>query len=459
MSISADNKDYKILIIDDDREITFMFKDYLSEVGFITFMANSAAEGEEIFNRENIDVILLDINMPKVSGFMLLEQFKQHQPEIIIIMISAIQDIDMVVKCMHLGAYDYLVKPIIELNHIKIRIDRALEDRKNRLENITLKQKLDDSTRKQQIIGQSSSMRKVFDLVKTVAPYDSTVLVSGASGTGKELIARRIHDLSKRKDESFIAVNCGSVPATLLESTLFGHEKGSFTGASKKRIGLFEESNHGTIFLDEITETSLDFQIQLLRVLENNTIRRVGGDKEIALDLRIIAATNQDIEKLIKKGKFREDLFYRLNVFMIRLPSLSERRGDIPLIVDHFLPVLAIKMDKYPLQIENSVMEIFKEYPWQGNVRELINTLENTIIRCNSNKIKTEHLPENFSRYKKASTTSEEPPLYQKSFQDFEYDYFKQLLDFTGGNITRAASIAGFARQHLHLKLKKLNLK
>ncbi|NQT97417.1 MAG: sigma-54-dependent Fis family transcriptional regulator [Candidatus Marinimicrobia bacterium] len=451
--------DYCILIIDDEPEITYMFSEYLSEVGYKIFIANTASASQDIFKQETIDIVLLDINMPKTSGSKLLGDFKKQKPEVIIIMVSAIQEVDMVVKCMHMGAYDYLVKPIIELNQIKIRIERALSERATLLENKSLKKKLSQSVMMSNIIAQSPVMDSVMKSVQTVAQYDSTVLITGVSGTGKELIAQTIHDLSKRSKNSFIAVNCGSIPQTLLESTLFGHEKGAFTGAINKRIGLFEESSHGTILLDEITETSPDFQVQLLRVLENNTIRLVGSPREIELDLRIIAATNQNIETLVEKGKFREDLYYRLNVFRIALPPLKERKEDIPLLTEYYLHKLSKKMKKAPLRISSEVLDIFQKYPWQGNIRELINCLENAIIHCNEGIIKPHHLPDNFESYRIEGTEHNKPDSYQTSIRKFDLDYFADLLRFTNGNITKAASIAGYSRPHLHIKIKSLGLK
>ena len=459
MSKPQNPSDYCILIVDDEPEITYMFGEYLSEVGYKILTANTASASQDIFKQETIDVVLLDINMPKTSGSKLLEDFKKQKPEVIIIMISAIQEVNMVVKCMQMGAYDYLVKPIIELNQVKIRIERALAEHETKLENQSLKQKLFQSKKSNNIIAKSPIMHSILTSVQTVAQYDSTVLVTGPSGTGKELIAHTIHDLSKRSKNSFIAINCGSIPKTLLESTLFGHEKGAFTGATSKRIGLFEESNQGTILLDEITETSPDFQIQLLRVLENNSIRPVGGTKEIELDLRIIAATNQNIEALVEKGEFREDLYYRLNVFQIVLPPLKERKEDIPLLTEYYLHQLSKKMKKASLRISSEVQDIFQKYPWQGNIRELINSLENAIIRCNEETIQPHHLPDNFESYRIEGTEHSIPATYQTSIRQFDRDYFVDLLRFTNGNITRAATIAGYSRPHLHIKLKSLGLK
>ncbi len=459
METAESSHKYSILIVDDDTEITFLFADYFSELGYRTYMANTAVKGKDIFAQEVIDIVLLDINMPQISGYKLLKIFKNNRPDAIIIMVSAIQDVDMVVKCIQLGAYDYLVKPIIDLNQVKIRIDRALSERTTLLENESLKQKLSQSVTMSNIIAQSPAMDTVMKSVQTVAQYDSTVLITGVSGTGKELIAHTIHDLSQRAKNPYIAVNCGSIPQSLLDSTLFGHEKGAFTGATSKRIGLFEESNHGTVFLDEITETSPDFQVHLLRVLENNTIRRVGSTKEIELDLRIIAATNQNIEALVENGEFREDLYYRLNIFQIQLPPLKERNEDIPLIVDYQLQKLAQRMNKQPLRISADVLNIFQKYHWPGNVRELINTLENAMIRCNNSTILPQHLPDNFDSYNLSVAENQEPDTYQNSIRNFEKEYFSNLLAHTKGNITKAAAIAGYSRPHLHTKLKSLGLK
>jgi DNA-binding NtrC family response regulator len=306
-------------------------------------------------------------------------------------------------------------------------------------------------------------MKKVADMIRAVAQYDTTVLLSGESGTGKEVAARTIHNYSHRSSKPFVAVNCGSIAASLLESTLFGYEKGAFTGATSRKIGLFEESNHGTIFLDEITETSLEFQVQLLRVLENNRIRRVGGTQEIELDLRVIAATNQDIEQLIEKGKFREDLYYRLKVFHIVLPPLRERKEDIPAIADYHLKRLSKKMGKENVLLSPAVLELFKKYYWKGNIRELANTIENSLIICRGNEIMPEDLPPEIQEIQIDNKSQPSPVEYSTDYHrakmDFDRQYFSNLLQQTKGNVSKAARIAGLSRQHFHLKIKKLGIK
>ncbi len=453
------NKDIRIFVVDDDEYITSCLKDYLTDLDYIVTAESNSQKVEDIFKKEDFDIVLLDINMPKISGLKLLEKMKQQNPDVIIIMISAIHDVDMVVKCIQLGAYDYIAKPLVDLNQIKVRMDRAISERDIRRENVQLKTKLTMQSEVPDFQFRSASMRKVLDMIKMVAQYDSTVLISGDSGTGKEVATRTLHNFSKRSEKPFVAVNCGSIPETLLESTLFGYEKGAFTGASTRQAGLFEESNHGTIFLDEITETTPEFQIKLLRILEDKSVRRVGGNKEMKLDLRIVTATNLDLQEQVDKGKFREDLYYRLNVFHIILPPLRERKEDIPIISNYHLARLAKKMKKPQMQISQEVFDAFSNYNWKGNIRELINILETSLIMCKKTVITLDDLPLQFH-----SVNSDKPDgtynigAYDSEKIKFEYDYFKKLLDLTGGNISKAAKMAGYSRQHLHLKLKNLNI-
>ncbi|NOZ09012.1 MAG: sigma-54-dependent Fis family transcriptional regulator [FCB group bacterium] len=453
------NRDIRIFVVDDDQYITNCLKDYLTDLDYSVTAESNPEKVEAIFRKEDFDIILLDINMPKISGLKLLEKMKQQDPDVIVIMISAIHDVDMVVKCIQLGAYDYIAKPLVDLNQIKVRMDRALSERDIRRENVQLKTKLTMQSEVPDFQFRSASMRKVLDMIKMVAQYDSTVLISGESGTGKEVATRTLHKFSKRSDKPFVAVNCGSIPESLLESTLFGYEKGAFTGATNRQAGLFEESNHGTIFLDEITETTPEFQIKLLRILEDKSVRRVGGNKEMKLDLRIVTATNLDMQEQVDKGKFREDLYYRLNVFHIILPPLRDRIEDIPVIANYHLARLAKKMKKPEMQISQEVLDAFAGYHWKGNIRELINVLETSLIMCKDTVITVNDLPPQFQNVKMAKpTTDYSIGAYDSEKLKFEYDYFKRLLDISGGNISKAAKMAGYSRQHLHLKLKNLNI-
>ncbi|MFQ6675703.1 MAG: sigma-54-dependent transcriptional regulator [Fidelibacterota bacterium] len=459
LSDPVDPGKYRVLVVDDEPDITRLFERYLSELGYTVLTATTSEKAGEIFSAHEIDVVLLDINMPRISGLKLLESFKELRPHTIVIMVSAIHDIDMVVKSIQMGAYDYLAKPIVDLNQIRIRINRAFAEYRVRQENEALRKELALQGGIPEIRSSSVAMKKVVDMIHTVAEYDTTVLLSGESGTGKEVAARTIHKYSRRSSGPFIAVNCGAIPETLLESTLFGHEKGAFTGATKRKAGLFEESNHGSIFLDEITETHPDFQVQLLRVMENNRIRRVGGTGEIELDLRIIAATNRDIEEMVEAGKFREDLYYRLNVFHIVMPPLRERQEDIPAIAEYELNRLAKKMDKKKPRLSPDVLHLFARYPWKGNIRELANVLENAIVMCRGDEITPAHLPEQFrSRGGLQEPSPGQGDGYRKAKENFERAYFADLLHRADGNISEAARLAGLSRQHLHLKIRELGI-
>ena len=459
MSKEHNPADFRILVVDDEPDITELFENYLNDLGYTISSATTSEAAEKIFSAEAIDIVLLDINMPKISGLKLLESFKEQNPNVVVIMISAIQDIDMVVKCIQMGAYDYLAKPIFDLNQIKIRIDRALSEQQVIRENLSLRKELALQEGIPEIRSNSVAMKKVLDMIHTVAQYDTTVLLTGESGTGKEVAARTIHNSSNRSSFPFIAVNCGSIPSTLLESTLFGHEKGAFTGATTRKIGLFEESNHGTILLDEITETPPEFQIQLLRVLENSQIRRVGSDHEISLDLRIIAATNQNIKTEVDEGKFREDLYYRLNVFHIDLPPLHERLEDLPVIADYELKRLAKKMGKKEVRFSPEILELFTQYEWKGNIRELSNVIENAFIMCQGDEIKVENLPPHFFQGKEQKIPlTVEKQDYQSAKHNFEHQYFNSLLQHVNGNISEAARLSGLSRQHFHLKMKQLGI-
>lgn len=450
----------RILIVDDEPDITHLFENFLTGLGYDISAAITPEIAIELFEKENFDVAVLDINMPRISGLKLLEQFKQTSPELIVIMVSAIQDTDIVVKCIQHGAYDYLAKPIIDLNQLQIRISRGLAEKQIRSENIALRKELKRHTDYLDIEAHSAVMQRILERISTVADYNTTVLLTGESGTGKEVAARLVHNQSRNSEGSFIPINCGSIPGTLLESTLFGHEKGSFTGANERKIGVFEESNNGTIFLDEVTETTPEFQIQLLRVLETNAIRRVGNPTEIKLNLRVVAATNQNIEELVKQGRFREDLYFRLNVFNIEIPPLRERKEDLPVIIEYHLKRLSIAMGKDVPRIAPKALQIFNAYSWPGNIRELVNVLENAMIMCRDDTIAVSDLPTHLVHGDSTLAMQSDHVVgnYNEAKEDFEKVYFQALLKQTDLNISKAANEAGLSRQHLHLKLKKLGI-
>ncbi len=459
MSIKS-NSNSRILIVDDEPDITHLFENFLTDLGYQIYTAITPEDAIEIFDTESIDVAVLDINMPRISGLKLLEQFKQTSPELIVIMVSAIQDTDIVVKCIQHGAYDYLAKPIIDLNQLQIRISRGLSEKRIRTENIALRKELKRHTDFLDIEAHSVAMQKILERITTVADYNTTVLLSGESGTGKEVAARLIHSQSRNARGPFIPINCGSIPATLLESTLFGHEKGSFTGANEQKKGVFEESHNGTIFLDEITETTPEFQIQMLRVLETSTVRRVGGNTEIPLNLRVVAASNQNISELVKQGRFREDLYFRLNVFQIGIPPLRDRKEDIPPIVEYHLSRLSGVMGKTVSRIAPKAFQILNAYDWPGNIRELVNVLENAMIMCKDDTIEITDLPAHILHSGANMTFDADQDIekYADAKEEFEKVYFQVLLQQSELNISKAAQVAGLSRQHLHLKLKQLGI-
>jgi DNA-binding NtrC family response regulator len=457
---SKQKNNARVLIVDDEPDITHLFENFLSDLGYDISTATEPEEAIELFEKEDFDVAVLDINMPRISGLKLLEQFKQTNPQLIVIMVSAIQDTDIVVKCIQHGAYDYLAKPIIDLNQLQIRISRGLSEKRIRSENIALKKELKRHTDFLEIEAHSAVMQKILEKISTVADYNTTVLLTGESGTGKEVAARLVHQQSRNNRGSFIPINCGSIPGTLLESTLFGHEKGSFTGANERKKGVFEESHNGTIFLDEITETTPEFQIQLLRVLETSTIRRVGGTTEIPLHLRVVAATNQNIADLVKAGRFREDLYFRLNVFHIEIPPLRERREDLPVIIEYHLKRLSSAMGKNVTRIAPKAFQIFNTHDWPGNIRELVNVLENAMIMCKGDSISVSDLPTHLLSGGNTMVLNQNNMVdnYADAKEEFERIYFQALLQQAELNISKAAQTAGLSRQHLHLKLKKLGI-
>jgi len=450
----------RVLIVDDEPDITHLFENFLTDLGYDISTATEPEEAIELFEKEDFDVAVLDINMPRISGLKLLEQFKQTNPQLIVIMVSAIQDTDIVVKCIQHGAYDYLAKPIIDLNQLQIRISRGLSEKRIRSENIALKKELKRHTDYLDIEAQSAVMQRILEKISTVADYNTTVLLTGESGTGKEVAARLVHQQSRNNKGQFIPINCGSIPGTLLESTLFGHEKGSFTGANERKKGVFEESHNGTIFLDEITETTPEFQIQLLRVLETSTVRRVGGNTEIPLNLRVVAATNQNIEDLVKQGRFREDLYFRLNVFHIEIPPLRDRKEDLPVIIEYHLKRLSSAMGKDVTRIAPKALQIFNTHDWPGNIRELVNVLENAMIMCKGDAISVSDLPTHLLSGGGTMVLNQNNQVdnYAEAKEEFERIYFQALLQQAELNISKAAQIAGLSRQHLHLKLKKLEI-
>jgi len=366
----------KILIIDDERSIRNTLKDILEFEKHHVSLAENGLKGLEAAQNEMFDLIFSDIKMPEMDGIELLTQLKEKDIEAPIVMISGHGNIETAVECIKKGAFDFIEKPI-DLNRLLITVRNALEKKDLVVETKNLKKK---TAKKYEMIGQSAALENVRQMIERVAPTDARVLITGENGTGKELVARLIHDKSNRANAPFVEVNCAAIPSELIESELFGHEKGAFTSAIRQRIGKFEQADNGTIFLDEIGDMSLSAQTKVLRVLQENELSRVGSDKSIKVNVRVIAATNKDLKKEIEKGNFREDLFHRLNVIPIHVPTLDERKEDIPLLVEHFTELICSEEGIHPKKFEPDAIKALQQRSWTGNIRELRNVVERLII-------------------------------------------------------------------------------
>jgi DNA-binding NtrC family response regulator len=390
-----------------------------------------------------------------MDGIQFLEELKNRKREIPTIMITAYASIETAVLAIKKGAYDYLAKPF-NLEELSLIVKKIVERQNLIAENILLKEKLKDKYSYKNIIGRSMRMKQVFELIENVADIDSTVLIQGESGTGKEVIAQAIHEKGSRRDGPFISVNCAAIPENLLESELFGHEKGSFTGAVSSKKGRFELADHGTLFLDEIAEMNLNIQVDLLRVLQSREFRRVGGSKLIRIDVRVIASTNRDLEKEVEKGNFRQDLYYRLNVIPIELPSLRERKEDIPLLIEYFINKYKKKTKRNIEGITEKAQSLLVEYDWPGNVRELENTIERAIVLGKADSIEPANLPEKIRKFAQKKIQVCYP--LNRPLGDIEKEYIVQVLSSTNWNITKTANLLKINRMTLYNKLKKYKI-
>lgn len=460
----------KILILEDELNMRKTLSSILEEEGFLPVQAAQAKEGLKILSKENISLVISDIKMPQMDGIEFLRQMRTKGYDIPVIFITAYGSFDSAVEALRLGAYDYITKPF-EPETVIHTIQRALEHKKLVEENIYLKEELQRKSGFEELIGDAECMQKVYALIEKVAQSKVPVLLRGESGTGKELVARAIHKRSGRKDKNFVVINCGALPETLLESEIFGHEKGAFTGADKKKLGIFEVGNEGTIFLDEIGDLSLSVQMKLLRFLQSGEFIRVGGIATIKVDVRIISATNKNLEKLIEEKKFRDDLYYRINTVSINIPLLRDRKDDVPLLIDHFLKKYS-KEDNVPLKkISDETVRILCEYPWRGNVRELENLIRAVLVLSQGNTINTQDLPTVIRRTDKYDSVTQESNSVSPSFSEQEGSFsFKQIrekaekeylidtLKKTEGNISKASKLAGLSRRHLYDKIKQYGI-
>ncbi|MDY6971678.1 MAG: sigma-54 dependent transcriptional regulator [Thermodesulfobacteriota bacterium] len=441
----------RILVVDDEPAMRESLKDWLLEEGYEVGLAENGEDAIAMSLQKTWEVILLDLKMPGIDGLETLKRLKKEEinVEAEIIMMTAYATIDTAVEAMKEGAFDYLVKPF-DPDEIDMQIKKILAHRELVLENILLRQKLDEKSDYDEIIGQTDAMQEIFELISRVAPTDSTVLITGDSGTGKELVAQAIHGNSRRCYMPIIAVSCGALPDSLLESELFGYEKGAFTGAEHTKKGRFEMADKGTLFLDEIGDISLKTQVDLLRVLQEKKIRRLGGHEEIEVDVRVLAATNRDLKKAIEENRFREDLYYRLNVISIHLPPLRERKDDIPLLADRFVQRFSAKMNKEGIKIAPSALTLLTNYNWPGNVRELENVIERALVIGHGKRIEPADLP--FAR--------KELPYesFPRSLKMMEKVHIERVLSENNWNISKSAHELDIDRQTLYNKIQKYNI-
>ena len=444
------DKKTNIMIVDDEEIIRESFLHWFEKLGHRVEAAASGAEALEKLERSPFEVLFVDIKMPGMDGIELLGKVKEEYPETIVVIITAYGSIETAVKAMKMGATDYLLKPF-KPEQLSLVLEKIAHQRKLISEYEYVKGRLDQITRFDNIIGQSPPMQKVFDLIPEVAQSESSVLLIGETGTGKELVAKAIHAKSNRSHLPFIAINCGAIPDTLLESELFGHQKGAFTGATHPRKGFIEVVSGGTLFLDEIGEISPKMQIDLLRVLEEKKITRIGDRQPVDVDFRLISATRRDLEKEVTEGVFREDFFYRINVITIHIPPLKKRKGDIPLLVQHFLQKYSHETVKRVDHVSRDTMELLKSYDWPGNVRELENAVERAVVLSKSRTLGKEDFA--FLRTAPSSIPK------SQSLREMEKVYVQQILEHCDWNITRASKILDINRVTLHKMIKRLNLK
>ncbi len=440
----------RILVVDDEAAMRQSLRDWLMEDDYEVDLAASGEDAISMARDRSWDIILLDLKMPGMDGLETMIRLKKMIPETEILMMTAYGSIDTAVQAMKEGAFDYLVKPF-DPDEIDMLIKKIVAHKELVLENILLRKKLAERHQYDEIIGKSDAMQEVFDLISRVARTDSTVLITGESGTGKELIAQAIHGNSNRCYMPFIAVSCGALPDSLLESELFGYEKGAFTGAENSKKGRFEMANKGTLFLDEIGDISLKTQVDLLRVLQQRELMRLGSEEVIKVDVRILAATNRDLQKAIKENRFREDLYYRLNVISIHVPPLRERKEDIPLLVKAFIEKYCLELNKEVVKIAPSALKLLLGYDWPGNVRELENVIERALVIGSGKEIVQEDLP--FSR------KEIEPYEFPKSLKMMEKMHIERILDESDWNISLAARELGIDRQTLYNKIEKYQIR
>lgn len=447
------DKNYgKVLIVDDEPNAIKVLSAILLDAGFNIISTTSGEKAINIVSEEDIDVVVTDLKMPGTDGMRLFDYVIENHPEIPVIFLTAYGTVDSAVDAMTKGAFYYFIKPPDYLK-LKTIISKALEQRylKKEIENLSKRFLKDKNSIR--LIGTTPQMLKIFDTVEVVKDSVVSVLVCGETGTGKELIANALHFTSKRKDKPFIAVNCAAIPRELIEAELFGSEKGAYTGAVSKRIGKIEEASGGTLFLDEIGELELSVQAKLLRVLQENEIERLGSNKKIKVDFRLVSSTNRNLKKDVEEGRFRKDLFYRINIIMLELPPLRERIADIPLLVNEFIKEFCIRENKEIPEVADEVMQIFQKYHWPGNIRQLKNVIERAVVLSKNNVITFKELPEEFSEINKDINLNT-----NKTLKDIEKQAILNVLKECKGNKSKSAKILGISRKAFYNKLKEFQI-
>lgn len=449
-----------ILVVDDERSMREFLEIFFQREGYRVTTAPGVDEAEVCLESDEVDIVITDMQMPRRGGLDLLNAAREISPETAVIVITAYASTDSAIAAMREGAYDYITKPF-KVDEISLIVDKALEKKQLALENAHLKSQLKSQAGHPTIIGTSRGIQGVFDLIAQVADSRASVLISGESGTGKELVARALHDQSERAEESFVGLNCGAIPENLLESELFGHEKGSFTGAIGEKKGLFEVADGGTLFLDEIAELSLALQVKLLRAIQEKTIRRVGGTRDIVVDVRLLSATNQDLEAAVVEGSFRNDLFYRLNVIQIAIPALRERREDIPPLLRHFLTKLSSEAGRQIDSVSEEAMKKLMVYDYPGNVRELENIVERAVALSRSSEIQLDALPPNVLDMRSAAGTPMIPAegvKLENLLDEYERSLLGEALRLSGGVKKEAARLLGVSFRSFRYRLEKLEM-
>jgi len=438
----------KLLIVDDELSVRDSLAKWFHEEGYDVGTAESASEALTRLAEHSWDAALLDIKMRGTDGIELLGRIREIDPNLVVIMMTGYASVETAVAALKNGAYDYVTKPL-DPDEIAHLVKKAISHKRAEQENLRLRETVAEVARPEEIVGQSAAMNRVFEAIETVGPTDATVLITGESGTGKELAARAVHHASPRRFHPLVVIHCGALTETLLESELFGHEKGAFTGAQYRKKGKFEIAEGGTVFLDEIGDINLKTQTDLLRVLQEHEIVRVGSNQPIKVDFRCVAATNKDLEELIEEGKFRPDLYYRLNVFRIELPALRERKDDIPALVNHFVHKFSQQMNKRITRVAPEAMNLLQQQPWTGNIRELENAVERAMVVAQEPEL----LDRDFAF--KVAIVNGNPTAAPTTLEDVEKSHILRVLEQTNWNQTRAAELLDIDRVTLHHKVKK----